>query len=284
MVGRLLAFSVLVLLSLAPVGSAQSADRIQLSPPSPRPLADESERFQESRGKIVTYEEPILTWSGDLVEADVSSNRGYLSPKPHAFFRPPDATSEPNLTLALNKTLEAYHHEASGPRFQILTSKWGYHIVPLQVRDASGAWAPATSLLDSRITIAQEERTAQGHLDAFAVAVSVSAGKRLEASAVPAKAHGFDEAFRARPERFPWGAEPMVARDALIDLLSRSATSFSWRLRCQASSQADARFCVLNLGPVEVAVTNANGEPSRGVLWFDRCGDCPPLPGPPASR
>src|SRR5262249_54013331 len=157
-----------------------------------------------------------------------------------------------------------YHQQTSGPRFQILTSKWGYHIVPLQVRDASGALAPATSLLDSRIIVVQEERTAQGHLTALAAAVSVSTGTRLEETAVPGKPRGFDEAFRARPERFSWGAASMVARDALINLLDRSATSFSWHLYCQAASQAEARFCVLNLLALAVAVPGAN---ATQVVW-----------------
>src|SRR5207249_7782802 len=33
---------------------------------SPRPLADAARSLQETYGKIVTYEEPILTWRGEL--------------------------------------------------------------------------------------------------------------------------------------------------------------------------------------------------------------------------
>jgi hypothetical protein len=31
-----------------------------------------------------------------------------------------------------------------------------------------------------------------------------------------------------------------------------------------------------HLTPIAVAITNARGQPDKAVLWFDRCGDCPP--------
>ena len=146
---RLIAVVALVLLSWT--GSpAQPAAPARAPLVSPRPLADVSVQFQEWRGKIVTYEEPLLTWSGDLREiTGKSGTKGYLYPKEQAFLMPPEAESEPDLGVALNKTLEAYHQQTTGTRFQILTSKWGYHIVPLQVHDDHGALVPARSLLDA---------------------------------------------------------------------------------------------------------------------------------------
>lgn len=246
---RLIAVVALVLLSWT--GSpAQPAAPARAPLVSPRPLADVSVQFQEWRGKIVTYEEPLLTWSGDLHEIPgKSGTKGYLYPKEQAFLMPPEAESEPDLGVALNKTLEAYHQQTTGTRFQILTSKWGYHIVPLQVHDDHGALVPARSLLDAQIYIPSEERTLLEHLRAFGVAVLAATGTNLETVAFPTG----QASQQARPERFTWGTEPKVARDALINLLSRSATRLSWLLYCQASSQADARFCALNLeafGPV----------------------------------
>jgi hypothetical protein len=36
---------------------------------------------------------------------------------------------------------------------------------------------------------------------------------------------------------------------------------FPGRLMCQASAQASDRFCVLNVGAIEVAVTDSQGKP-----------------------
>jgi hypothetical protein len=78
-----------------------------------------------------------------------------------------------------------------------------------------------------------------------------------------------------------------VARDTLIDLWNQSATTFSWQLMCQASD----RVCALNVGAIEVAVTDSqgrpvtdsHGKPAKRVLWYDRCRDCP-SPEDPSSR
>jgi hypothetical protein len=271
------AIIIVLALTLTPPVDSQSAAGVRAPIVDARPLAEASIRLQEVSGKIVTYEEPILTWSGDLEELPgKSGSKGYLYPKSQSFIMP-EVPSVPDLASALNQVLDAYHKQTSGTRFQFLSSKAGYHIVPRQVHDAKGALVASASLLDANVTIAQIERTPQGHLAAFAAAVVAATGTRLDLSAIPFKPHGFDDAFRARPERFSWGAQSMVARDALIDLLNRSATSFSWRLKCQASAQPDARFCVLNLGPVAVAITDSNGKPDTRPLWFDRCVDCPAL-------
>src|SRR5204862_1423409 len=111
---------------------------------------------------------------------------------------------------------------------------------------------------------------------AIGAALNSTGPIHVDISAVPGKPRGFDEAFRAQPEVFQWGVHSVVARDALVDLLNQSATTFSWLLMCQASAQASDRFCALNVGAIEVAVTDSQGKPAKRVLWYDLCRDCPP--------
>jgi len=267
-----------VLLFVQTTSSQQPAsNRVQII--DTRPLAAAANALEEARGKIVTYEEPVLTWMGDLEEIPgKSGSRGYLYPKEHGISLPSGVSSESDLRSALNETLDAYHTQTSGTRFQVLQSNWGYHLTPLMVHDSNGAFVAATSLLDTPIYVPAEERTAKDHLIALGAAVTAATGMTMYVSALPFQSAGFDKLFRANPGRFSWAAEHKIARDALVDLLSKSATSFSWRMNCQASTQANARFCVLNVNPVSVAITNVNGQPDKRALWFDRCGDCPPLP------
>jgi len=268
------------------IDSARSQEGPRKSVVAVRPLAEASILLEERYGKVVTYEEPVLTWGGELEEIPgKSGTKGYLYAKPQGFLMPSEAGQGSDLALALQKTLSAYHQQTTGTRFQVLTSRLGYHIVPLQVHDSNGAFVPANSLLDAQIYIPNEARSARGHLQAFGAAVTAATGIPLDVSALPYQPQGFDNVFRARPERFTWGTEPKVARDALIDLLGMSATTFSWRLRCQASLQSDGRSCALDLAPIAVSITNASGQSDKAVLWFDRCGDCPPprqAPPPPA--
>src|SRR5262249_10777376 len=160
----------------------------------------------------------------------------------------------------LENTIAAYHQQTSGTRFQILSSTLGYHIVPVQGHDESGRLVPTGSVLDQIVTVPSEPRTAEGHLRALGAAISSTGPSRVIISAFPyavgpyGVSGAFDRVFRAQPEVFPWGAYSLVAREALIDLFSQSATTLSWRLMCQASAQARDRFCVLNIGAIEVAV------------------------------
>jgi len=245
---------------------------------SPRPLADAARRLQEAYGKVVTYEEPILTWRGELEAKPGRDPEGKweLFPKVQAFFMPTESRPGTDLASLLENTVAAYHQQTSGTRFQLLSSPLGYHIVPVQVHDENGRFVATTSVLDQIVTVPSEARSAMQHLRALGAAISSRGPIRIDISAVRGKARGFDTAFRAQPDVFPWGAYSAVARDALVDLLNQSATTFFWHLNCQASAQASDRFCALNVGAIEVAVTDSQGKPAKRVLWYDRCRDCPP--------
>jgi hypothetical protein len=157
------------------------------------------------------------------------------------------------------------------------------HIVPLQVRDHNGIFAPAKNALDEPVFIPQQERTAHGHMLALRDAVA-AAGKGLQMFLLPqvVNIHGLDATnylFAPTPadnRPFLWGTprSNMTARDALIDLLDRSATTFIWDLRCRGTASEKYNLCVLNLGPLEVTTVGADGKPAKQPLRYDRCGGC----------
>jgi hypothetical protein len=216
---------------------------------SPRPLEDASRRLQEAYGKVVTYEEPILTWRAEL-EARTGRNpeeRWQLIP-PLQSFSMPAIDAKTDFLSVIENTLKAFHQQSSVIRFQVLSSKLGYHIVPVQMHDETGRSVSTGNILQEVITVPIEARTAKEHLLAIGAALNRVQSVHVDISAVPGNPRGFDEAFRAEPAAFNWGVRSTVARDALIDLLDRSATSFSWRLICQPSAKASDRFCALNVG------------------------------------
>lgn len=242
-----------------------------------RPLADAADLLQHLYGKVVTYEDPVWVWRGDLeTQPGGDPNRKWgLFPKARGFTMPPETGSEPNLASVLQRTLAAYDQEGSGTRFQVLTSKWGYHIVPVQTHDDRGSLAAASSVLDAHVFVNAEERTPLKHLSALLDAIGVASGVKIELGMY--RTDGFNREFRSAPASFQWGARGVVARDALIELLDKSATTFLWSLKCQPSARAEDRFCALNMHMIEVAITDAQGKPATRVLYFDRCGDCPPV-------
>jgi len=245
---------------------------------SPRPLADAVQILQATYGKVVTYEESMLTWQGDLeVQGRDPKAKWALIPRTHAFTMPAVSGSDTDLTRVLENTIAAYHQQTSGTRFKVLSSTLGYHVVPVQVHDENGRSVSATSVLDRIVTVPSEARTAEGHLQALAAAISSTASLPVHINAFPGgHPDAIDRLFRPQADVFPWGVSSAVARDALVDLFTQSATTFSWKLKCQASAQARDRFCVLNVGVIEVAETDSQGKPVTRGLTYDRCRDCRP--------
>jgi hypothetical protein len=76
----------------------------------------------------------------------------------------------------------------------------------------------------------------------------------------------------------------MTARDALIDLLDRSATTFYWDMRCLGTLSVRYNECHMNVGPLEITAVGPDGKPNnpsgqivtlssgQRVLEYDRCG------------
>jgi hypothetical protein len=79
-----------------------------------------------------------------------------------------------------------------------------------------------------------------------------------------------------------WGVpSAMPARQALVDLLANSKTTFDWQVACQIGIQS-AGECTLSLRPTTVSMRSKNGKPRLKELRFDRGRpDVPPPPDPP---
>src|SRR5262245_46016282 len=79
---------------------------------SPRPLGDAALRLQEAYRTAVTFEEPVLSWRGEL-EA-VPGHKGLMMPAVHAFVIPAEGGPGTDLASALENTIAAYHQQTSG--------------------------------------------------------------------------------------------------------------------------------------------------------------------------
>jgi hypothetical protein len=251
---------------------------------SARPISDVADRLRHTFGKVVTYEDGLWEWPGEMSPSGTNTTgRGALVHTTFSLTAPDETALAPDLPTKLAQILAAYHQQTEGPRFQLLTSSYGIHIVPLQVRDRSGQFAPAQNALDEHVFIPHQERTAHDHMRALVAAVA-AAGNGLEmifgSQVVNVKGlDAFNYLFAPTPadnHPFVWGttSSNMTARDALIDLLDRSATTFFWELRCRGTGSVKYNLCVLNLGPLEITTVGADGKPAKQQLRYDRCGGC----------
>lgn len=263
-----------------------------------RPLSRVAWALEHRYATVVTYEDPVLLSRDDMYAAPGDENPRLFGAGFGLFFLPADLTPQktPKLTAAaLGEAVDLYHQlNPSGPRFRVLETHYGLHIVPDSVRDQTGARAPSRPVLDTPITVPVGLRTASGHLNAFRDAVAAASGIRVLLNAevfdedyaygglVPHQAVtllGTDE--EKRPYSFEWGVPaPVPARDALISLLEGSATTLKWYVWYSPAPRPEDRSFLLGIDAMSVEVAGEDGKVHLKRLRYDRCTKCPPLPQP----
>ncbi len=163
-------------------------------------MDQEAGRLQHIYGKVVTYEDPVYVWREELRPLGRR-----FSPSAIGFFRPTDSGSEPSADATLRKILDAYHQQTTGPRFQIVTSTYGLHIVPMQVHDERGQFVPARNPLDASVDVPPQERTATEHFKALCAALGSFFGMEIhcyDGSILANNTTSFEQHFAAQPPRF----------------------------------------------------------------------------------
>jgi hypothetical protein len=253
------------------------------------PLMDAAALLQQIFARPVSYEMPQPLWEGavDLSKPRADGSRSAM-PKEHSLVLPAgiNSTEEPDLTLAMvQKVVDAYNQQnPDQPRFGVLESRLGFHIVPWQVHDASGKLVPATNPLDTVISVPKARRTASEHVSALLAAVTAASGAPMVLSDM-----WFDQYYAAnsyllpqllsdahRPYMlFEWGVEGVSARDAVISLMDGSSTTMSFRLSCGGMGW-QKKGCFFSMMPLMI------GTPTRAVQ-YDRCTNCQQAPVPPVD-
>jgi hypothetical protein len=236
----------------------------------PRPLYNVAMLLEKRYHKMVTYEEPISVWRGELIAKghDPDGPFGLWLKEDRRFVVPDglDPQLTPELDVAVLKSvIEAYNlQNADGTLFQATASRLGLHILPIEMHDADGRLVPATSLLDTRISVPFSKRMPSEHIRALCDAVTAASG----AGSLKFNYQWFDLVFAPNGLRPPkaaaqllsakekepfsivWGASDVSAREALLSLMDLSATKLTWHLLCQPSAKPENRFCVLNMDPI----------------------------------
>ena len=189
---------------------------------------------------------------------------------------PPEVQNRSLDLDTVGRAVIAYNTQTDGPRFKIITSRWGWHIVPDRVRNVDGQFEPTKSLLDTAISIPAAKRTPLKHMETIceAVTAATETGFVLKPN-IP----WLDQYFApentiprwANDEElekisFEWGCDQTNARNAVIDLLEYSSSTLSWRVLCEPGEQ----YCVFNIMPVMVPFIGPDGKMHKTSLVHDR--------------
>jgi hypothetical protein len=255
-------------------------------------IEDIAEILQSRFGDTVTYEDPVWQWPGDWQNRPGQPYGSF--PIQRTVNIPAELTPDQMARLsatAFERVLDEYNKSYDAPRYRVTQSKLGLHVIPKTLRDAAGNIIAARNPLDAVVSVPTATRAAPGHLLALCAAISRVAELQLQCgSFYQARQPSWGtEAFAAPGGAFEWGVGLTSARDALVDLLSKLTTTFSWRLRCASPLSGD-HVCVLDVSRVQIAKPDGKGGLTARPLLYDRCPTCTPpagparpglLPGPP---
>jgi hypothetical protein len=272
-----------IVIAIGLLGGAQIfAEAPQLNPHaivSGRPIREAALLLESEYRTPVTYEESPLLWRGDMSQTEM----GQIIPKELSFSLPVELSRKAKKNSQidrnfLEKIIDAYQMQTDGPHFRVSTSQLGLHIIPSEIHDSRGIWTLAKPILDSIITIPVASRTPGGHFWALCDALTRSSGITVKAAPqwmnqcfapnglVPPRSRALTEK-EEQEISITWGAQGIAAREALLDLLSPSATTLTWGLLCEPGEEP---FCVLNLHSIQIIMEETpRGRLIRSIS-FDR--------------
>lgn len=161
-----------------------------------KPLAQAAEQFEMRYGIPISYEDPNYVYDGDLID---QTPPAYAQSHPNAPTAParvvPKGGSlvlrgDPKKQLSLfNAAADAMpmlqslvddHMKAGYPgQFKVIPSGDGFDIVPMAVKNSAGTLVPDQSLLETRITLPELQRTADRTLDGICEAIRSNTGKNI---------------------------------------------------------------------------------------------------------
>jgi len=201
-----------------------------------RPLAEAIEILVKKYGWQITYEDARYVHESDLVDKtdpnylknNPGTTRRALRPRPGRIdFTYPVTTKNPagipdNPGKVIQRLLDA-HAAAGNPGIFGLKRDFGiFHVLPIQTKNSAGQMVKVSSILDTRISFPEEERTGYQTLRVICETISKSTGTEVTVGTIPLN---FFIRYRSTE-----GATNEPARNVLVRFLSGTGARFYWLL------------------------------------------------------
>lgn len=226
---------------------------------SGRPVYRVVEALQTRYGVMITYEDPPYVHPDDLQDATSKVVRNYsqyapgtvpkvIVPKGGALsVQIPTAPhpSSRDLAAVLQRLVE--ERTPRGGHFRVEQEGEVFHVIPNEVRDRNGNWAPQSALLDTAISLPAQDRTEQQLYGAITSAVTGATHAKVASLVNGGIVMGgiSSEHHPAQPLHATIEATQEPARSVLMRALALHQTRRTWALLC--SFEGGQKVCVLNI-------------------------------------
>jgi len=215
------------------------SDSDTLTIDSGRPLMRAALILQALYGYVITYEDPWYSNSDDVVDIAPSTIKGYSAFKPgngpklivprssQLSIKLPASKklSQDELFGRLQDLVKLQKSKPRGGHFQVLQTGDSFHIIPAEARDRNGNWSTQSSLLDTVISLPQEDRTESKLY--LAIAGAVSAAAKVSMTVVVNHPLSYSSKSDLHTNV---GASNETARSVLMRALSVHPTKRTWTL------------------------------------------------------
>jgi hypothetical protein len=232
---------------------AQRVDQLDIEVDDARPVAKAIDMLVDGhRDVVINYEDPPYAYEGDIRDVTTEVRRDldrYEPGKAPKVLVPKGGVLKATYSIASDTGVPADWGDAvqalvnaqlltgSGGRFRVQRDATAIHVIPTQIRDATGEWKPVQSVLDAPISL-QKEGNGVELLEAIAEAASQQTGQRIGVGTVPINLlmgyHGV------------LSASGISARDALLQLFESTGAKMRWHL----FYGPDVKYYALNIGIV----------------------------------
>lgn len=223
-----------VFYGVAPISTSASSQRREIAIDvvnEPRPVGRAVMQIQRQLGYVVTYEDTVYRFPGDLIDVSkqvrrdgkdipVLSMRGGTI---HFRYSPRASTLASQVEEVLQEIVTRSRRAGNIGDFRVELAVNGYHVVPVQAKNPKGVEEPYESPLESRITMEPRDESAYAMISRLIDVVSQASGQPVEAGVMPPRLHSIRATVDARNDR---------ARDVLWRALQSINPALSWQLLC----------------------------------------------------
>jgi hypothetical protein len=213
------------------VASGQTNKAIVVN--DPRPLSEAIFQLEKALRQPITYEDPaIYAYPGDYVDKTAEyggrAARRVLLPRGGGLqftFDSSELSGTRAQTNALVKRLVQTFNKSypDGAQFELRDTGRVYHVVPVVVRQKTGAIVPHESPLDQPITVVAQDTDAMSAISAILAAVKAQRGDNILVGNMP---------IGMLRVKVRLASDNESARTLLLRVLQTVSPTLSWRLWC----------------------------------------------------